>query len=389
MMVLLYHEILPIYFASMFYSILTNGNYAAGWTACHAAASSGEVKMLKFLLRNGADINIKDRGGNLPIHEAARNGHVHCLKELADAGANLEDVRLSQTKGSAVRTMITEATRKAAKSKGGKEGDENLEEGEDSRSPVGYARTQQKSNALFGPRRTPISCKIKKQILQRKRQDKEKAEKDEGNAREQGGVGGLEGTDESEALAVHSKTQDEHERETASPSEKMCVSQRRDSSEQDSAEVSVEEGVEQESDFMGVRELFRELESGSSCSVDDGEHETSECAGGTESSGRVRVAHLKEQNGAERGDEYIEHGRDRVLIRGAHSPRHDNTTPESYLDTVRAVKRDTKLSRGARRAKAKKLKEEKVRAGVGRGGGEKEEGKKGWLDSSDDGSVCE
>merc|ERR1711865_1254593 len=37
---------------------------------------------------------------------------------------------------------------------------------------VGYARKQAKSNAFFGPRRTPISCKIKKKIIKAKRKKK-------------------------------------------------------------------------------------------------------------------------------------------------------------------------------------------------------------------------
>jgi len=35
--------------------------------------------------------------------------------------------------------------------------------------PAGYARKQAKSNAFFGPRRSPISTKIKKKIIKEKR----------------------------------------------------------------------------------------------------------------------------------------------------------------------------------------------------------------------------
>ena len=131
----------------------------AGWTAAHAAASTGQVRVLGALLRAGADITIRDRGGNLPLHEAARNGHAHAVEALVNAGAKLEDVRLSQTKGSAVRAMVIAAYRRAGKPD---DGDDELA------AAVGRDRKQVKSNA-FGPRRAPISCKIKREILKRRR----------------------------------------------------------------------------------------------------------------------------------------------------------------------------------------------------------------------------
>ena len=42
-------------------------------------ASSGDVKMIKLLLREGAQFDIRDRGGNLAMHDAAKNGHVNAL----------------------------------------------------------------------------------------------------------------------------------------------------------------------------------------------------------------------------------------------------------------------------------------------------------------------
>jgi ankyrin repeat protein len=53
---------------------LTN---TAGWTALHAAAAGGHTKILDVLLRADADINIRDRGGNLPVRGGrhwCRNG---------------------------------------------------------------------------------------------------------------------------------------------------------------------------------------------------------------------------------------------------------------------------------------------------------------------------
>jgi len=139
----------------------------AGWTAAHAAAAGGHTKVISVLLRAKADINIRDRGGNLPLHEACKNGHAAAARALVAAGANLEDVRLSQTKGSEVRTLVVDAIRAAGRDP-------------DAEQPVGYARAQVKSTAFWGPRRTPISCKLKKQIMQNKRH--ERSSRHEGGA---------------------------------------------------------------------------------------------------------------------------------------------------------------------------------------------------------------
>ena len=165
-----------------------------GWTACHAAAAGGQAKVLRLLLRAGADISIRDNGGNLAMHEAAKGGHAPCLQVLADAGARLETIRLSQTKGAAVRALVTEAARKA-EAKG------SAASGPDPEGPeaVGYARVQAKSNAFFGPRKTPISGKIRRNILKEKRRKKALAEEDadaeDGSGREtaEGGDGAAEG----------------------------------------------------------------------------------------------------------------------------------------------------------------------------------------------------
>jgi len=143
----------------------------AGWTPLHAAAAGGQMHVLRALLRAGASVGVRDRGGNLAAHEAARGGHVQCLEALQEAGVDLSEVRLSQTKGAAVRALVVEATRKASQSlqdnEAGKD-DEAAEPVEDVEK-VGYARQKTKSCGLWGPRRTPISTKIKKELLQEKR----------------------------------------------------------------------------------------------------------------------------------------------------------------------------------------------------------------------------
>jgi len=138
-----------------------------GWTACHAAAAGGQTKALRYLIQKmGADIAITDKGGNLAIHHAAKNGHAQALRTLQDFGADITKVRLSQAKGKAVRDLVLESYRKA--------GTKDLDAGEelDDGEVVGYARRQSKSTAFWGPRRTPISCKIKKKIIKDKRKNR-------------------------------------------------------------------------------------------------------------------------------------------------------------------------------------------------------------------------
>ena len=138
----------------------------AGWSCLHAAAAAGHTKVISCLLRAGADLSLRDRGGSTPLVEACGGGHAAAVQLLVRAGAPLETVRLSQTKGPAVRTMVIEAYRASGGGDGGGDGSGEAPE------PVGYARVQQRSNAFYGPRRTPISCKLKKRLLKEKRERK-------------------------------------------------------------------------------------------------------------------------------------------------------------------------------------------------------------------------
>ena len=140
--------------------------------------------MLSCLLKAGADVSLRDRGGDTALIAACRGGHANAVQLLASAGGRLEEVRLSQTKGAAVRTMVIKAYRAA-----GKDPDDA-----DAPVPVGYARVQQRQSgrALGGgaPRRTPISGKLKKQLLREKRERRKL--KQQGREAEQGREGGEE-----------------------------------------------------------------------------------------------------------------------------------------------------------------------------------------------------
>ncbi len=141
--------------------------------------------MLRILAKNGADLEVADRGGDLPAHQAAKNGHVHALLVLQELGVDITKVRLSQAKGKAVRDELIKAYQKAGRKTKGTEGgagDEDGMESEEEEVAVGYARKQAKSTAFWGPRRQPISAKIKKKIIKEKRLKKrEKLERKWGN----------------------------------------------------------------------------------------------------------------------------------------------------------------------------------------------------------------
>ncbi|KAK1734360.1 hypothetical protein QTG54_014867 [Skeletonema marinoi] len=161
--------------AALSRGVCPNMSNTVGWTPSHAAAAGGHTKALRLLAKSGADFTIADRGGNLPAHQAAKNGHVHALRVLSEHGADITKVRLSQAKGKAARDFVIDAYKKA--------GVDADDEDEEEDAPVGYSRKQVKSTAFWGPRRTPISTKIKKKIIKEKRlKKKEKAQKCDGES---------------------------------------------------------------------------------------------------------------------------------------------------------------------------------------------------------------
>ena len=52
------------------------------------AARNGNLKILSYLLVNGADYRINDSSGNTPMHYAAAYGFAECLLELKKAGCD-------------------------------------------------------------------------------------------------------------------------------------------------------------------------------------------------------------------------------------------------------------------------------------------------------------
>ena len=59
-----------------------------GRTPLAMAARNGNLEILSYLLKNGADYRIGDSSGNTPMHYAAAYGFAECLLELKKAGCD-------------------------------------------------------------------------------------------------------------------------------------------------------------------------------------------------------------------------------------------------------------------------------------------------------------
>lgn len=62
----------------------------SGRTALTGAAEAGKAEMVKLLLEKGAKIEARDGGGNTALYGAAREGQTEVVKLLLDKGANTE-----------------------------------------------------------------------------------------------------------------------------------------------------------------------------------------------------------------------------------------------------------------------------------------------------------
>lgn len=62
---------------------------AEGTIPLHAAISCGMTQMASFLLKNGADPRLSDHKGFEPIHNAVLHGNLRIVRQLHEAGADM------------------------------------------------------------------------------------------------------------------------------------------------------------------------------------------------------------------------------------------------------------------------------------------------------------
>ena len=60
-----------------------------GWTPLHQAANKGFPEIVKLLIKNGADVNVKDKDGWTPLHDALYWDLVGIAKLLIENGADV------------------------------------------------------------------------------------------------------------------------------------------------------------------------------------------------------------------------------------------------------------------------------------------------------------
>jgi ankyrin repeat protein len=70
-----------------------------GRNALHYAAKYGHLEIVQYLIENGADINSRDKRGDTALHYASWQGNIEIVQHLVDKGAN---VNIQNTCGSSI-----------------------------------------------------------------------------------------------------------------------------------------------------------------------------------------------------------------------------------------------------------------------------------------------
>ena len=65
-----------------------NWQNGIGWTALHVACIDNRHQILTVLINSKANINIKDRNKDTPLHWACRDGSLECVHLLFGAGCD-------------------------------------------------------------------------------------------------------------------------------------------------------------------------------------------------------------------------------------------------------------------------------------------------------------
>jgi ankyrin repeat protein len=70
------------------YKELANKTLPSGRHPLCTAADYGQTEVVRYLIDNGADVNVKDRYGITPLLSAIYENHVECVRILLDKGAS-------------------------------------------------------------------------------------------------------------------------------------------------------------------------------------------------------------------------------------------------------------------------------------------------------------
>ncbi len=65
-------------------------NFRPAQAPLHIVSAMGNVEAIHLLLRNGADVNLRDAREETPLHHAAFGAHTLAVKALLDAGARVD-----------------------------------------------------------------------------------------------------------------------------------------------------------------------------------------------------------------------------------------------------------------------------------------------------------
>jgi ankyrin repeat protein len=71
-------------------SVNSSSNNASNVTPLHSAAAGRHAPVVRMLLKNGANPNVRERGGHTPLHTAAINGDAESIQLLILGGADLQ-----------------------------------------------------------------------------------------------------------------------------------------------------------------------------------------------------------------------------------------------------------------------------------------------------------
>lgn len=87
-------------------SINSPSNNALHAAPIQSAAAAGYVKIVMLLLNHGADPNVREQGGNTPLHAATQNGDMQMIRSLLFNGA---DLTIANKQGKIAMDLAVEA----------------------------------------------------------------------------------------------------------------------------------------------------------------------------------------------------------------------------------------------------------------------------------------